>query len=82
MGDAGAKRAARREYAADLRDRVGHLVDVHERVVGDDQFEARRVERQGLGPSEDVLAGGIRRAGGAEQRLRRVEANDVVALPA
>jgi hypothetical protein len=53
----------------------GHVVDVHERVVRDDEVEARLGERKRLREADDVLAVGILFPGGLHERGRGVEAD-------
>ncbi len=79
MHDADADVAAGFEDARDLADRPRHVVDVHERVVGDDQVEGAVLEREMGGVGQDVLAVGIGLAGGPQQRRGRVDPDHVVA---
>ena len=79
MRDARAQPTARREDAGGLAHGDRHVVDVHEAVVGDDEVEGAVVERQGLGGTHDIAAGGVGLPGGAHERRRRVEAGHAMA---
>jgi hypothetical protein len=55
VDDGDAETAARLEDPGRLPDRALHVVDVHERVVGDDEVEACLRERERGGITDDVL---------------------------
>jgi hypothetical protein len=76
--DAEAEPAARDEDARRLGDRARHVLDVHQRVVGDDEVELAVAERERRCVREDVGTAGIGFPGGGEERRRRVEAHDGV----
>ena len=74
VGDADAEAAVGPQHSCRLSHCSGHVLDVHERVVGDDQIEGLGRERECGGVGEDVLARRIGRPRGLEQRRRRVDA--------
>jgi hypothetical protein len=63
MLDAHAQAAAGLQHPADLGAHRGHVVDVHERVVGDDEIERPGAKRQHRAVGEQVTRAPIRLGG-------------------
>jgi hypothetical protein len=73
MGDADAEPAAVDEDACGFADRAGHVVDIHQRVEGDDEVEPTVCERQPRCVGDDVVALGIGLLCEADHRRRDVD---------
>ncbi len=77
--DAKAQAAARLEDARDLLDGFGHVVDVHQRVVGDDEVEHAVGKRQDGGVADDVGRPGVGLEGQLDELADHVDTGDGVA---